>query len=581
MYRLIKKYLDYGFDSDVLKDNFDYSFNENSLKEFFESEYKKFLWINSCFFYSKGALRTSFNSYYIRINSKDLDHIFKLYRYAYNNDYKEKYILGEFLLTYYNSINSLDYKQKGHGSDSIKEYKNIENKYKLNKSVYVELLEISQLFYDNLIKYVIENDKILYDNYIERIKNNIKDKGIFNSWISQLMKIEDCLWVLIDYDNEIKEHVENYNNYIEKEIKNYNIYKYPSKIILKLDNKKILNSDISNLFINDIVDKINDMHDKLLSKNLEVIGDVAFIDDLLEQISNFINNLKTISVNQRNKLKECRNNLMTIKRYVLSDDEMIKNSLHEFKYDLDIKKSDIEKIVSAISNNVFTLYSNSKVDFEFELEEALKSYSNHPLLDLTNGFTLDSIHQTYYKFNQNEVSSFFSEYYDELGKKYTIDNQKELTNCLSEGYYNQLLKHLKRTFMFKQSLLLNFLMQNGKFEEIIEKLKNELRININNYYSLVAHNVIEIEVRIVDILKSKNLVVGNPQENVENLAKYYKKNKIAFNGLMYINYILYEESGLKIRNNISHGNLIGQDLCLELIVTFSSIILLQWLYNEK
>lgn len=581
MYRLLKKYFDSDFDSEILKEKFDYNFDENSNNDFFELEYKKFMWINSCFFYSNGALRTSINSYYVCINLNDLEHIFKLYRYAFNNDYKEKYILGEFLLTYYNSINSKDYKNNGSGKELIKEYKKIEKKYELNNSLYSELINISQSFYDKLINFVIKNDKLLYDNVIERIKNNIKDSNIFNRWISQLMKIEDSLWILIDYDNEIKEHVDNYNKYIEKEINDYNVYKYPSKIIFKLDNKKLLDSYISDLFINDIVDKINDMYDKLLSKKVEIIGDVAFIDNLLEQINNFINLLKTISNEQRNKLKECRNNLMTIKRYVLSDDEMIKNSLHEFKYDLDIKKSDIEKIVSSITNNVYTLYSNSKVDFEREMENALKSYANHPLLDITNGFTLDSIHQTYYKYNKVAISNFFSDYYNELGKKYTINNQNKLMNCLSGGYYDQLLKHLRRTFLFKQSLMCNFLMQYGKFEEIIEKLKKELRININNYYSLVAHNVIEIEVRIVDILKSKKIKIGNSQENIENLAKYYKNNKTAFNGLMYINYILYEESGLKIRNNILHGNLIGQELYIELIVTFSSIILLQWLYNEK
>lgn len=64
------------------------------------------------------------------------------------------------------------------------------------------------------------------------------------------------------------------------------------------------------------------------------------------------------------------------------------------------------------------------------------------------------------------------------------------------------------------------------------------------------------------------------------LARFYKDNKTAFNGLMYINYILYEESGFKIRNNIAHGNLINDNLDIELITTFSSIVLLQWLYNE-
>ena len=87
---------------------------------------------------------------------------------------------------------------------------------------------------------------------------------------------------------------------------------------------------------------------------------------------------------------------------------------------------------------------------------------------------------------------------------------------------------------------------------------------------------------IIDVLKQKKINIDNDNEkNLIKLAKIYKDNKTAFNGLMYINYILYEESGLKIRNNIAHGNLINDNLDIELITTFSSIVLLKWLYNEK
>ena len=50
---------------------------------------------------------------------------------------------------------------------------------------------------------------------------------------------------------------------------------------------------------------------------------------------------------------------------------------------------------------------------------------------------------------------------------------------------------------------------------------------------------------------------------------------------MYLNYILYEKSGLNLRNNAMHGTLINETLTVPLIVTFSGLIFISWLSNEK
>jgi len=582
MNRIIKNFLEENQIAEIIKENFDYTIDKFSDIEQFKTEYKKFMWIYSSFFFTSGGLKTIINSYDIKLLSNDLERIFKLYRYAYDNNLIERYILGEFLLTYYSSINNSEYKTKGPGKVPVAEYRAINANYKNGKSIYMELQEITYEFYCQLVSVIIDDDEFLYDEVIDRMKTNINSESKFNYLVDKLLKNERNVLTIIERDNEIDKHADIYNNYICKEILDFTLYKYPMKIILKLDQKCHLRKETFDVVVNDIVDKVNNLQDKVEHNECDLIKDISSISNFLNQINIFIDNLHTINKIQRQKLKECRNNIMCIKRYILSDKEMIKSALQEFSYETKIDSKEIDKVVNEICSNVLRIFAHSKVDFEKELEEAIKSYSEHPLNSLVNNFTLDSNHQTYYIFNETEINDYFKVYFDELGKKYTELHADELRNKLMGGYYNELLKYLRRTFTLKQSMICDFLKSRDKFNEVLDKLRLLLKLKANNKYSIVAHNVIEIEARIIDILKEKNLTVSlEPKENLVKLAQYFMENKIAFNGLIYINYILYEESGLKIRNNIAHGNLINENLDIELIVTFSSIILLQWLYNEK
>ena len=61
----------------------------------------------------------------------------------------------------------------------------------------------------------------------------------------------------------------------------------------------------------------------------------------------------------------------------------------------------------------------------------------------------------------------------------------------------------------------------------------------------------------------------------------YTEDKDIVNGLMYLNYILYEKSGLNLRNYMMHGTLINSNLDIPLMVTFSGLIFVSWLLNAK
>ena len=57
-----------------------------------------------------------------------------------------------------------------------------------------------------------------------------------------------------------------YNNYIKKYIFENNFYRYPEHIIFGLEKNKLLSEDILKIIINDIIDKINELHEKVINK---------------------------------------------------------------------------------------------------------------------------------------------------------------------------------------------------------------------------------------------------------------------------------------------------------------------------
>ena len=87
---------------------------------------------------------------------------------------------------------------------------------------------------------------------------------------------------------------------------------------------------------------------------------------------------------------------------------------------------------------------------------------------------------------------------------------------------------------------------------------------------------------VLDLLVKYNLeVTDDGRTNLYTLALFFKGEKFIVNGLMYINYILYEITGLNIRNKVAHGTLINENTDVELMLSFSAIIFMQHLMQTK
>ena len=173
----------------------------------------------------------------------------------------------------------------------------------------------------------------------------------------------------------------------------------------------------------------------------------------------------------------------------------------------------------------------------------------------------------------------FKKFFDKKGEIYT-KNHPNLMNKLYKDYYEELLKHLSTIFLMHQGFLISII---GKavFYEIIEKLKEEFHYDYNNQYAIIVRNILSIEQNIANLMKNINLKCSDKGfYNINKLVDEYMDNEEILNGLMYLNYILYEKSGLNLRNNIMHGTLINGNLEIPLLVTFSGLIFVSWLCNR-
>ena len=432
------------------------------------------------------------------------------------------------------------------------------------------------------IDYCIENKTFVDPEYIERICTNLtSDSFKLNYMVDKFISNDINLSLVISFDKEISKHLEEYNNYIKTYVYEENFYEYPEHVIFCLEKSKLLSEDILNIIINNIIDKINELREKTIKKQEVFIQLLSFIDDLNKTINNFLQRIESMGRAQVNKLYECLNNLLTIKRYIVSDDNYVDSQLQEFSHEITIPNKKIEEVVNDIDNNIVRLYEYSTVNFECQMKEALESYSEHALLSIISVFTIDTRQQMYYKPNEITVNNFFKEYYDEIGKKYTKKNKK-LVNRISKDYYEEMLKFLGKTFLMHQNMLYSILKKHNKFNYTINKFRRILNITFKDDYITLASNIIYIESMVLDLLVKYDLeVTDDGRTNLYALALYFKNKKNIVNGLMYINYILYEVTGLNIRNKVAHGTFINENIDVELMLSFSAIIFMQHLIQKK
>lgn len=584
MKKLLKNFLEENLAINCSHDRFNYKFTNNSSTSDFKLEYSKFLGLYDLFFYNKNRFVTSFNSYEIRIEKKDLFHLFNLYLYAKKNNMKtEEIVLIEFLYTYGNSINSKDYcTNYSKYQESKKDFYDVLNKLSIKKEFYTIVPKNIGIFYKELIKYGFINNIFIDYEIINRIFNNIlSNKKLSDSLIRLFIKQKNNLPAIIKYDNQKKAHIETYMEYINHSLLSFGGYNYAKDIIVELGTKEVLRKKDLKKIVNLYVNIENNICSKMKLKESSFIQGLSEINSLKDELIYILQRVEMIKGKYKDKIKECLLQLLRLKRYVLSDEKYVNSEMHESRFEQVIPTNEIKKYNDLLMENKLALYSASKINFTQDVGNALESYAKFPLQSMVSRYNIDSRNQVYYlnieekKKNKNN----FKKYFDKKGEEYT-KNHPKLLNKLSSNYYEELLKYLSKIFSLHQSMLISFLSEE-QFNTLINELQKDLKYKYYNDYSSVVANILAIEVNIIKILKKNNLEeLESGFENINKLVEIYMGNSKIIDGLMYINYVLYEKSGLNLRNNAAHGVLINTDLKIPLVTSYAGLIFVSWLLNE-
>lgn len=582
MKTILKEFLKDKVNIKALNEEFNYEFTKTSTKQSFDREFNIFLRYHSSVFYFKNRLVTIYNSYEIKLKTKDLTQIFKLYNYASKKNLKyESLILIEFLFTYYRTINTKEYKKNINGyRDFINKFNEVLDSFNLTIKFHNDVIFEIYSFYEELIKFAINENLYIGYEFIERIFNNSKNQVVYNNLIDFLLSYNKHISIVIKYDVEISKHKNVYLNYINKSLDKFGGYEYINFVLGKLiSNRSISNEDVKKI-INKYIDIVNNITNKTREKNYNFIQGIAEFDHLLSELIILMDNVSKLSIKFKNKVKEMITLLLSVKRYLTSDEEFCKSSLHTFEYKQSLQSKEIHELKETLIKNVTTLYGISKIKFSKSVGNALENYSEFPFASVGVSFHINSDNGTYIKdLGVLKNNNNFKDYYDKIGYDYTEQNKK-LRNKLEKNYYEELLKYSRSIFIYTQNMIRGILTKD-EFDLIIENLKQNISCDYNNVYAIVITNIIAIEFNIIKVLQKKSQEIFDyGYDNLNSLFNQYEDPEHK-DGLMYINYILYEQSGLNLRNDMVHGNNLNQNLDVALITTFAALIYINGLLNEQ
>lgn len=578
MDKLIELYLNKDLNIYDTKEIINNELNGELTPDVFNELFKSFLLINSSLYYDGNVFIERRGNEY-KLDKIIINNLLKMYLYADTKKLeKEKYLISEFLCTYFNTIMNAEFKSKVSNYEEIlKIFRECIEENGLRKEFYSIFFENCFNYYIEIIKIAIENNISISHNQIRRMLNNLSrsfTQKEYNEIIEMLAKNEKNLYDIVIYDNNKKNHIDTYLKYILESLDKYGGYNYAKEIIKELAKSKSLEDDDLKKIINKYIEITNVICNKLVKKEGPFINRLADIDNLKLELQYILESVNYLCEDERDAIHKCLINLLRLKRFIISDKSYVTQKFVEITGEASIPKESIDMIQSELDNNCLKLYSISKEDFVEAIKNSIEMYSKYPIVDLATIYTIDSEKQVYRKNITLDSNNSFESIFNEIGNRYSIENSKKLTNIIRENeYYTILLKHLSKIFNIHQNLIVSMLGKEN-IANLLAKLKNKFEYEKElNDYSIAVMNVLSIEYYIHKILRENGeSPTKDGVTNINMLVKLFKDDNEILNGLMYINYTLYEFDGLNLRNNLLHGNLINADLTIPLITTFSGLI---------
>ena len=583
MEQLFREYFADILSNDNADNGFNIKIGELS-KEEFGVEFNIFVKIYSHFFYNENRLMYFINNYEIKLDEKIVEHILKLYNYSRKHEMKKhSYLLVDFILTYYNTVHRPEYIKNMGNNNAIKDLVAIFRTYSSDEVFIKEIKDVCFEFYNDIINYSIKNDIFVSARTVDKIINNLSGEKYKCLLFDLLLTSKTDIYNLCEHDYDLKEHRVIYECYIRDNIPNIYGFNNVNKTIKRLDCYDCISIDFSKEMINQCIKTTNILGNHIVCKDENCINLVSAIDDL-KQLLLTINGCKNILKGYKEKIKECLYCILSLKRRLLYDTEYVDKEMmtHEFKFT--IPKEYIRLFEIEIKNNHFNLYNLLKIDFDKCMENTIKNFSTSPLSSFVTRMRIDSDSKMYYLNEEKKINtdSSFKRYYDKIGNEYTINNAKDLRNQIRGNYYEEMLIYLQ-SYYFHSDIGIKTMLLKDEINGIVNTMKEFMKYSYDNEYAMIVNNIVAIESTINDVAEKvlKN-AKKNVEDNLQELFDYYVNEYEKRNGLMYINYLLYEKSGPNYRNRYIHGNApFDRDFNVPLLCTFAIIIFLGWLMNDE
>lgn len=382
-----------------------------------------------------------------------------------------------------------------------------------------QLCSNSKIDYED-INIIVINYKFLYNNkdidFFDILQNNI-DKFVFNYSF------------LLELDNDKFEHKNFYNDLVKINFDCIVSINFLYNFIKKLINNKMFDYDI-------LDSVINKMHFYLFDISFYYFKELSKLLNLLLKESKYYNVLsRCLEFNKR----VCKSKNKKIFDSILGGIKIYYFDTYTFINDL-------------ICNNKICLVELKKSDLEYFKIPDFKSdvFSYSSFLDIESSFSFDitpDFYPEYFNFTDVEyVYNIFIDYIFQMLDDFRL-KKPELLKLIFYNNSNSNNKFIK--------LVINCIK--------IQKLGYKLRVND--------------EVSFKEVLK-KLLYSIKPNDKTDDESKNESSEEVV-NGLLFVCLLFLDTNCLNLRNNTFHGDLIGEDVDVLLILSYVALFFLNLLVN--
>lgn len=493
-------------------------------------------------------------------SSKMLEYVRDLLDFAHEHNCKdESEIISYFVTSLYHSYkNGQLYIQNISNNDNLKTFHScFESKLFHEESLIVShsisfainLLDIASKSKENFISFgdiVIECCSICYRYRLVGLE------GIIKSLISLATHNNS---MLIKYDEEVDK---NSSIYLAIELNNLSQGTLNDlTVIRELYNRKLIvaenETDILDIFSKRFKAYQRSNDDLLKLNNLASLEKEVFA----------FRNMPNTSTLQKESLKSLVLMIQKSIRLMLQDG---KPELKQIEGSIDLppefQKYKEQTFIDYDTNIITTIFRQCLVHFETLFEESIRRMVDS-ILSVILTRTIENPQEGLYTGDDVMPSkSSFNEYFSELLVNYFENNQDKYTNhhfFKRDNAYIELMNYAKFSIPIQTSLCAGMLKEKYpdiNIESVIYcKLYGKVDY-IDNYYVMLMNMIIHTEFHITQIYnhlesKSENAF---KEEYLEYVFEKLHNNELVSNGIMYINFVLYDNLGFRLRDKVSHGN---------------------------